>query len=214
MNEFNIPNHLSIDLSTFGFVLRERDSNGGTIRNRCGRDFLYYVLHHYDPNTFSPTKLYPTEIERRRVFGIKLPAILIWTGLTFKNIPTLFKERNLDLRINDLVINSYWDLMKAITFVKPRPFDESMGIIRNQIDTGNVSGIDISIRLSGLVDHVMFVYGYDNENLYVFDTNMVDGLEYEKITSDSDSRFIMKLPFSVIEKRWTRWNRVWVVRKI
>jgi len=214
MNEFNIPNHLAIDLNTFGFVLREKDSKGRTVRNRCGRDFLYYVLHHYDPSTFSPTKLYPTEIERKRIFGIKLPAILIWTGLTFKKIPTLFKERNLDLRINDLVINSYWDLMKAITFVKPRPFNESMSIIRNQINTGNVAGIDISIRLGGLVDHVMFVYGYDNENLYVLDTNMVDGLEYEKITSESDPRFIMKLPFSVIEKRWTRWNRVWVVRKI
>src|SRR3989338_1796479 len=206
-----IPHHLPINLETFGFVEREKDSVGRTVKNRCGRDFFYYALHYYDPTAFSPSTLCPTKIERRGIFGIPMPAALVWTGLSFRHIPRLFKERGLTLRINSLAIFSYWNFMRGMLFKKPAPFEQEIAEIQKAIDNGNVVGIDVAIKFGGLIDHVMFVYGYDNENLYVLDTRKVPWLSYEKITPDRDKRFIMKLPFSTIKKNWTRWNRAWII---
>jgi len=43
-----IPNSLPTNLDKFGFVEREK-KNGKLVKNRCGRDFLYYTLHYYFP---------------------------------------------------------------------------------------------------------------------------------------------------------------------
>ena len=209
MNNLNITS-LPINLDSFGFVTRELN-NGKTIRNRCGRDFMYYVLHYYYPNIYNPNNLNPLSIEKSGIFGIQLPSWLIWTGLSFYKIPKLFSSLNLELEINSKRIKSFFDFNQALLFIKPKPIQESLEMIRNAIDDGNACGIDIGVSLGGLVDHVMFVYGYDDNNLYVFDTNKVEQIDYEKITDDN--RYIMRLSFKEIEKRWTRFNRVWVVRK-
>src|SRR3989344_7020591 len=87
-----LPHHLPINLETFGFVEREKDSVGRTVKNRCGRDFFYYALHYYDPTAFSPSTLCHTEIERRGIFGIPMTAALGLAGLLFRHISRLFKE--------------------------------------------------------------------------------------------------------------------------
>ncbi len=214
MDLSHIPHHLPIDLASFGFTQREKSANGSPVKNRCGRDFFYYALHFFYPNIFSPTALNPVEIERQHIFGTPMPATLVWTGLPFKNIPNLFKEKNLMLTINSLLVRSYWSFMRAMLFQKPKQFDQALNDVRSTVDAGNAVGIDVSIRLGGLVDHVMFIYGYDENNLYVFDTHQVSGLAYEKITPLDDTRNIMRLPLNVIRGRWTRWNRVWILSKI
>lgn len=203
---------LPIDLQSFGFVTRET-TNGQVLKNRCGRDFFYYVLNYYYPQKYNPKNLNPAEIERTATFGIKLPAWLIWTGLSFYKIPKLFQTLDLTLEINNKKVETFFDFIQALLLIKPKPFDQSLAFIKNYVNEQKVCGIDISVSLGGLVDHVMFVYGYDDNNLYVFDTHQVNKIRYEKITAVSDDRFIMKLPFDEIRKRWSRFNRVWIISK-
>ena len=63
----------------------------------------------------------------------------------------------------------------------------------------------------GLLYHVMFVYGYDNNNLYVFDTHFVEGIGYERTNL---GEFVFKLPKQKVKERWTRFGRVWNVDNI
>lgn len=203
---------LPINLQSFGFVTREW-SGEKVLKNRCGRDFFYYALNYYYPQKYNPKNLNPVEIEKNGVFGFKLPAWLIWTGLSFYKIPKLFQTLDLILEINNKKVETFFDFLKALLFIKPRPFDQSLIMIKNTVDEQKVCGIDISVSLGGLVDHVMFVYGYDENNLYVFDTHQATKIKYEKMTEASDTRFIMKLPFDEIEKRWSRFNRVWIISK-
>jgi hypothetical protein len=208
---------LPINLDKFGFVNREKVKSGNKIqvlKNRCGRDFFYYSLTYYLPETFNKDTLNPIEIENKKLFGTPMPAWLVWTCLPFIKIPKLFNKYGLKIEVNNKPIKSFPSfIFKSILWPERLPADEAISLARNSVDKGIVSGIDVSIALKGLVDHVMFVYGYDDENLYVFDTHQVGGLEYEKITPDDDYRYVMKLPFSVIRKRWYRVNRVWVVKK-
>jgi uncharacterized protein YvpB len=60
----------------------------------------------------------------------------------------------------------------------------------------------------GLLDHVMFVYGYDKENLYVFDTLKAKIAYYNY---DSRYKHIYRLPKSIIKSRWSIFARVWEV---
>ena len=66
--------------------------------------------------------------------------------------------------------------------------------------------------MNGLLDHVMFVYRYDESNFYVFDSHQVSNLEYEK--ADGENRYYMKLPKSIVIKRWSKFGRVWIIRPI
>ncbi len=59
----------------------------------------------------------------------------------------------------------------------------------------------------------MFLYGYDEKNLYVFDTHQANKIRCEKITSEPDNRFIMRLPIEEIGKGLTKFNRVWIIKK-
>lgn len=205
--------HLPINLETFGFVQREL-VDGKKLLNQCGRDFLYYVLHYYFPEKFNQENLNPREIKEKGIFGMRgVPVWLIWTGRSFNKIPKLFSSLKLSFSINGRKIENYFHFFIAMLPLKVCSFEKSIEVAEKAIDQGKVAGIDISIRLGGLVDHVMFVYGYDNENFYVFDTNQVSGLEYVKLTPEEDNRFIMKLPKSVIKKRWTIFNRVWTISK-
>lgn len=209
----NVEHSLKINLNNFGFVEREV-VKGKKIANQCGRDFFYYVLNYYYPELHNKIRGNPQEITRIGLFGIlHLPAGLIWTGLTFKNIPKYFRSLGLTLTINGRKISSYFDFLLGIIPVHGISYEKGIAEIRSSIDGGIAVGVDIAMNFGGLVDHVMFVYGYDKDNLYVFDTHQAEGLEYEKITLPTDTRYIMRLPNSIIKERWTVFGRVWVVTK-
>jgi hypothetical protein len=213
MENIEVSNHINLDLNKFGFVNREKNINGFLVKNRCGRDFLYYALNFIDPEEFNPNNFNPVNIEKNNIFGLRLPSSFIWTGLTFKNIPKLLSDKGYFLTINSIKIKSYLDIVYSLFFKAPKNFSESMEILKNGIDDGKIVGIDISISLGGLIDHVMFVYGYDRDNLYVFDTHKAYSIDYTKITPEHDNRFIMKLPFNTVEKSWTRFSRIWLIEK-
>jgi hypothetical protein len=201
---------LSVNLETFGFVERE-ERNGKPVFFRCGRDFLYYALTYYKPERFSPTGFYPEKIEHEGVFGLRMPWWMMWSGLQFTKVPRVLKQNGLYLTINGKKIENHLDFLLA--FVLPKKFsaDYALSEVETHVNQGKVSAIDISISMFGLVDHVLFIYGYDDENLFVFDTLKLPALEYEKQTNENDGRFIMKLSKEIIRKRWSRWGRVWAV---
>lgn len=201
---------LNINLEKFGFVEREK-INSQSITNRCGRDFAYYCLHYYYPNKFNPQSLNPIEIENKYLFGLQLPSWLMWTQLQFIKLPKYLKENNLKLFINGKSIDSFFDFVIAILF-SPMTYADGMTRIERSVDEGTSVGVDIGLGYYGLLDHVMFVYGYDEDNLYVFDTNKVQSLEYYKI--GTDNKFHMRLPKSAIKKRWGIFGRVWELRKL
>ena len=99
-------------------------------------------------------------------------------------------------------------------FPKRISANDALSVVETSVNKGKVSAIDIGINTFGLVDHVLFVYGYDDKNLFVFDTQKLPVLEYEKQTKEEDNRFIMKLSKQIVHKRWTRWGRVWTVMPI
>jgi len=200
-----------VDLLKFGFIEREK-VKGKYLKNRCGRDFLYYVLNYYFPSKYNPTNKNPEQIEKEGIFGLKLPTALIWTTLTFLKVPKLFKKHGLKLIINELEIKSYIDFIHSMFMPAKVNFRKANRVICSCIHQGKAVGIDLSLGLFGLKDHIMFVYGYDDDNFYVFDSHKVKKLRYTKTTKDS--RFIMKLPKSEIKRRWRRFSRVWVVEQL
>lgn len=204
---------LPIDITTFGFVEREY-KYGHKVKNKCGRDFLYYVLNFYFPKRFNPNVCGPEEIDRRKLFGIPVPAVLAWTQIQFFRMPKFFNKLGLSVQINNKLIDSFFDFLLVTSVLNFKKYTSDIAIkeVELAIDTGSVVGIDISMGYGGLLDHVLFVYGYDTENLYVFDTHEVDCLEYEKITNDN--RYIMKLPKTIVKKRWSRFGRVWIINRL
>jgi hypothetical protein len=209
----NLKKFLPIDLDKFGFVEREKVNNK-TVKNRCGRDFLYYSLNYYYPNKFNSNKCNPVQIEKQKIFGLPLPSWLVWTCLPFYKIPKLFRDNNLVLYINDIKIDSFIKFVRVIMFPPKLSFTDCLNKIINSVNDGVVNGVDISLGFGGLYDHVLFVYGYDESNLYVFDTHVVDIIDYKKTTPDFDKRYIMILPINEIKKRWTRFGRFWEVKSI
>lgn len=204
--------HLRTNPEDFGLVEREKGPNGKPVLNRCGRDFLCYALYHLKPDVFTAAKLPPFKIEREHLFGIPMPAPLVWTGLPFMHVPSLLATYNLSLEINGIEITSHWNFMQAM-WSKPLPYRQALNHINVSIDENYAVGIDLPIGAGGLLDHVMFVYGFDARNFYVFDTRQIAGLEYEKLTPPDDNRFIMKLPFTTMQRRWKRHGRIWVVKR-
>ncbi len=198
--------HLPIDPSTFPFYSREKE-RGKVLANRCGRDFLYYALCFYYPQEFGAGKLTPLEIDAQKLFGIPLPASLAWLQIQFWKVPSYLARRGLGFLINKKTIKSFFDFVRSILFSRISVV-HAIKFLEQGIDRGHVVGIDIAIGRGGLLDHVMFVYGYDAENFYVFDTVRAP-IEYEQTTNDS--RLIMKLPKKIVEARWTRFGRIWEV---
>ena len=200
---------LPINLNGFGFVQREK-RNGKAIKYRCGRDFLYYTLHYYYPKKYNPSKLSPANIEASEIFGPQMPWWLMWTGFAFRNVPDVFRVEKLNLTINSLTIESFSQLLQVFLLPKKVKYSKAINIIEKSVDRNIVSGIDLSLGCWGLVDHIMFVYGYDENNFYVFDTHKVKGLNYKKMTNDK--RFIMQLPKNEVKQRWKRFSRIWIVQ--
>lgn len=195
---------LPVESHTFGFVKREK-KNGKPVGNRCGRDFLYYALHYKLPEKFSPLNITPEKMEKEGALGLRLPSWLMWTQLQFLFLPRFLKENEITLFINKQQISSFFDFVSAILFSR-MSYTKAVALVESVIDREEAVGIDISLGVGGLLDHVMFVYGYDKENFYVCDTHQVPNLEYEKIDTEA---YFMKLPKAVIKKRWTLFGRVW-----
>lgn len=196
-------------LANIGFFEREQ-VKGKTIANKCGRDFLYYSLNYLKPETYNPVFLNPVMIDGGKLFGTPMPAALAWTQLQFSNIGEFLKHECLELRINNKNVTSYGSFVTAILFSRCS-YDRALDYVERAIDENRPVGIDISLGFGGLLDHVLFVYGYDEQNLYVCDTHQVPGLEYEN--ADPQYPYYFKLPKDSIKKRWTRFGRVWELRQ-
>ncbi len=201
---------LPVDIEKFGFV--EREKHGlDTLANRCGRDFLYYALHYTYPEKFNSGNLNPAQIEAQKLFGFRLPSFMMWTQLQFYKLPQYLKDNNLKLFINEREINSFVNFVRAILFSR-MSYEGAIQRIERSVDEGRAVGIDIGLKYGGLLDHVMFVYGCDEENLYVCDTHQIKILEYEKIREDN--KYFMRLPKRVAKAKWTRFGRVWEVKPL
>jgi hypothetical protein len=157
-----------------------------------------------------PQKYHPVAIENMRLFGFHLPSWLMWTQLQFIKLPKYLKKNDLKLLINNVSINSFSDFFMGIVFSR-MTYTNGIKKIEKSVDEGIVVGVDIGLKYYGLLDHVMFVYGYDDNDLYVFDTHQVQLLEYSKITTDN--RLFMKLPKSIVKKRWGVFGRVWELKR-
>ncbi|MFA6177856.1 MAG: hypothetical protein WC694_03115 [Candidatus Paceibacterota bacterium] len=203
---------LPINLDTFGFVEREKNNSGKYVLNRCGRDFLYYSLNYFHPDKYNSFAKNPQFIQKNNIFGLSTPPWLAFALLQFIYVPKELKKEKLELFINDKLINSVTNFYRVLW--KPSRTDVGKRIkeVEFSIDKGFVVGIDLSLFLFGIFDHVMFVYGYDEDNFYVFDTRKINKLEYEKITEDN--RYIMRLPKDIVRKRWSFFGRVWIVKRI
>lgn len=207
--------HARINLDTFPFLTREIGPNGKTVANKCGRDFLAYAFAHLRPQEFSALGLQTFE----RSIGIRMPPSLVWTGLSFFGLIDFLNRNNLELSINDVPCRSRIDLWKALWWPKNIGYLKALSIAGNALSHNRAVGIDISMGFNGLANHVMYVWAIRESDTIVFDTHKVGGLEYEHVHHDVDgfpidpARFVMRLPMTVIENRWRRWSRVWVVRK-
>jgi hypothetical protein len=191
-----------------GFIEREKDSEGEYIPNKCGRDFLYYALNHYFPGRFNPSDLNPERIDSHGLFGIPTSPNLAWTQVQFSKAPKYLKEQGLQLQINDQKIDGYLDFVNAILFSR-KQLEVALNDVAHSVDANIACGIDISLGMQGLLDHVVFVYGYDAENLYVVDTHNVPQLGYEQV--DDRYPFLFKLSKKVVTEKWTAFGRVWKV---
>lgn len=203
---------LNANISDISFIKRECDKKGNTQRNRCGRDFIYYALNYYFKDKYNSTTNNPVELEVSHSLGLRLPWWLMWSQLQFLYLPGFMKREHLEFTINGKQIRSFFSLLSAISWPQKSNVQDRIREIEKAVDGGYASGIDISLGMGGLLDHVMFVYGYDEVNLYVFDSHQVPHLEYQKMTSDD--KFYFRLPKSIIAKRWTVFGRVWVVKMV
>jgi len=196
--------YLKKDSETLNLYEREK-INGRYVSNKCGRDFLYIASNYYLPEKFNQGGL---EFDNKKILGIPVYSKLAWTQLQFYKIGNFLKDNNLLLEINNRKIEGFLDFTKAIIFSTTN-LDKVFSVIEESVTNDIVCGIDISLGMGGLLDHVMFIYGFDEENLYVLDTHQVSKLEY-KLT---DKPFVYKLPKTIIKKRWTRFGRIWVVKQ-
>lgn len=192
-------NRLKKDLDSFNFRNRKEGE-----KNKCGRDFLYYVLDFYNPGKYKTLESLDSEL------GFKSPFFLAWSLVQFANIGNFLKENRLELSINKKKIKSFTDFFYAISLSQIY-FDEAISRVEESIDNNIACGIDISVGFGGLLDHVMFVYGYDDDNLYVLDAKHIKQIGYERL---SDNEFLKKLPKKTITDRWSRFGRFWSAESI
>ncbi|OGI97029.1 hypothetical protein A3A11_01850 [Candidatus Nomurabacteria bacterium RIFCSPLOWO2_01_FULL_43_15] len=200
--------NLPINLETFAFYEREK-FHGKTVKNRCGRDFLFYALAFYFPEKFGQNKLTAYDLEHRGYLGISVPSYLAWILIQFSRAPEYLKKLGLQLIINDYKINSFFDFARAVLFSRIA-YDKAMRNIEKIVDGNEVAGLDIAVSYGGLLNHVLFVYGYDAGNFYVFETTKAP-IQYESI--NKEYKEVMRISRDEIKKRWTRFGRVWEVVK-
>lgn len=198
---------LAWELTDIPFVSRETSGAGKPIKFRCNRDFIFYALTFYQRNK-NAWPQHPEQLEYKP-FGIKLPFWLMWTMFHVVHTPRILADNKLILFINDHKITSWWSYWPALLWPRPVSFEAVLSEIETAIDHNIALGIDISVALGGLVDHILFVYGYDDGNLYVLDTQQLPMLPYVKVLVGE--RFLMKLPKSALPERLGRFSRLWNV---
>jgi hypothetical protein len=164
-------------------------------------------LAYYFPLKFGLGKLTAYDMEHKGHFGISVPASLAGLMVQFCRVPKYFKKLGLQIVINDYKVNSFFDFCWAIIFSR-MAYEQAIINIEKMVDCNEATGVDIGVMYWGLANHVLFVYGYDDENLYVFETIRAP-IQYENI--DTKYPNLMKLPKTEIKKRWTRFGRVWNV---
>jgi len=204
----HVSHSLSIDLDNFAFFEREK-IDGKTAIFRCHRDFIYYSLNYYYPERYNVSRVTAQSLEKDHKFGLYLPWWLMWTMLQLTHTAHFLKENELTLYVNGKHVRNWFSFVVSILIPYRMTYEKMLNEIENGIENGEVVGIDVAIKLGGLIDHVIFVYGYDEDNVYVFDTHQIKELEYEKVTDDE--RFIMKLPKEVLKKRCGPFARIWRV---
>lgn len=198
--------HLKKPLQHISFYEREI-KKGRLVGNKCGRDFLYYVLNYHFSYDFNVNKNNPLQIDEQRLFGLPVSAMFAWSQLQFLSLSEFLVSRGLILKINDRTVSGFLSFVSSILFSR-MTYQKGIESIELAIRSDITVGVDISLGWGGLLDHVLFVYGYDEHNLYVFDTHKVCGLEYVSLVPGCN---YFKLPKSVIKNRWTRFGRVWQI---
>jgi len=204
-----------VNLDTFPFFARERDKNGKVVRNKCGRDFLAFAYaHQYSGNSLA------LDIHRfERAIGRPTPPELVWTGISFSKLIDYLTQAGLEILINGVLCSTQTDFQKALWWPKKISHTTAMSLAYEALKKNQSVGIDISMGLAGLANHVMFVWAIRDNDFVVFDTHKVPRLEYGHFDADIDGfppnpqRFIMRLPLKTIENRWRRFSRVWVIRR-
>lgn len=146
------------------------------------------------------------QISERRVFGLNLPSCLAWTQLQFFRVPALFALHRLKLSINTRVITTWWQFVSTILFSRMTNI-QAIEYIQARIRENKAVGIDISLGVYGLLDHVLFVYGCDSEGFIVFETTKTK-LAYTCLDAEKG---IFHLPYTEVHRRWTRFGRTWCV---
>jgi len=174
---------LQKEISDFHFHEREKVKKK-YVSNKSGRDFLFYSMEAYSANKFEDLKSMDTSL------GTRVPSFFAWSLFQFSKIGKFLKGNNLKLEINNKEVNNFMNFFNAISYSKIK-YEEAIEKIEESIDNNISCGIDVSIGLGGLLDHVMFVFGYDEENLYIIDTHFVEDLGYMKTDY---GEFVMRLP--------------------
>ncbi|MDO8620127.1 MAG: hypothetical protein Q7R64_02150 [bacterium] len=208
---------LPIQLERFGFVARECDSDGRLKKNRCGRDALYYVLHYYFPDTFSPTKLCPEKIEKGRLFGFKIPDWFpFYSGTALGKVPEVLKRLGVTTFANTTLLKTRFDFFNTCLFRKKKervPFENAKQEIRMFLEKGTACVIDLPAPEVGpFMNHVLFVCGIDEAFLYIIDTWQLPCFEYEKVDAKAE-RYFMRFPLHAVENRWNKGGVLWVFEK-
>jgi hypothetical protein len=207
--------HARTNLNIFPFSTREIGPNGKSVPNKCGRDFLMYACAHLRPEETASLGLKRFE----RSIGIPMPPSFVWTGLPFLELVHFLRTMNLELSINGVTCRSRSQLWKALWWPAKISHTKALSIASNALSRDRAVGIDVSMRFNGIANHVMYVWAIRSDDMIVFDTHKVPGLEYEHLFHDADGyptdpdQFIMRLPHTVIENRWRRWSRVWVIQE-
>lgn len=204
---------LSKSLNEFSFVNRE-SRNGMVLSNKCGRDFLYFALNFYYQEEFNTSEICPVEMDRQKLLGQPVPKWLAWTQIQFYTMPAYLKTKGLRLSINKRDIKTFFDFVTGNVFSGFKiSYEDAIHSVESCVDLNIACAIDIPVRKGLLIlqDHVMFVYGYDEDNLFVFDTLTVKGLGYVKVEGEQG---LYRLPKSLIKQNWSFFGRVWKVEKI
>ena len=208
---------LPVQLEHFGFVAREHDNNGRIKKNRCGRDALYYVLHYYFPDAFSPKALNPEAIEKKRIFGFKIPDWFpFYSGTALSKTPAILKGLGISTFANGKLLKTGFEFFDACLF---RNKKERLGFgrvkeeIAGFLTKGVACVIDLPAPEVGLfMNHVLFVYGIDEAYLYVIDTHKLSCFEYEN-ADEEEGRYFMRFPLQDVERRWHQGGVLWVFEK-
>jgi len=197
-----MKHHLNWRIDDIPVVARETDQRGRSIPFRCGRDFIFYALAFHR----KPVR-HPKDLESL-LRGTKVPSWLIFTMFHVKNVPKLLQQNGLQLVINGKAVSSWAQLVLRLAIPVSVSWETVEREVQQAMAANKAISIDISLGWWGLLDHVLFVYGEDDDNFYVLDTHSITGLPYERVHS---KLFFMKLPKLEVKKRLKLFSLVWKV---